>query len=72
MKSYDKWVDTYPINRPVGGILRWGAKANVKMTGTGRTDDYVTLSEHLGATKDEAAAKADAEAVDWIARQANR
>jgi hypothetical protein len=66
MVSYDYWVDTYPIDPPVGGNA-WGAKANVKQIGTGRTDDVFTLREHWGQTKDQARSKADAEAKEWIA-----
>jgi len=69
MPHYDKWISTYRINPPVGGKLSWGAKANVKQTGTGRTDDAITLSEHLGDTKHEAESKAVAEAEAWIARR---
>lgn len=67
MEPYDKWVSTYPIKPPVGGVYAWGAKANVKKTGTGRIDDIISLSEHLGRTEQEASAKAEAEAVSWIA-----
>lgn len=69
MASYDSWVDTYPINPPIGGTLGWGAKAKVKEIGTGRIDDIITLSEHWGHTEREAEAKAEAEAETWIANQ---
>ena len=67
MSSYDKWINTYRIDPPAGGIYSWGAKANVKEVGTGRIDDAVTLSEHLGKTKQEAESKAAAQAEEWIA-----
>lgn len=67
MASYDKWVSTYHIDPPVGGKYAWGAKANVKQIGTGRNNDVITLSEHLGQTEHEAKLKAAAEAEEWIA-----
>jgi len=67
--SYDKWVSTYGIDPPVAGRYAWGAKANVKQIGTGRNDDVITLSEHLGQTEHEARSKAAAEAEEWIANR---
>lgn len=67
MSSYDKWISTYRIEPPVAGKFAWGAKANIKLISTGRTDDAITLSEHLGETKHEAESKATAEAKEWIA-----
>lgn len=69
MTSYDSWVDSYRINPPIGKVYEWGAKAKVKQTGTGRTDDFITLREHWGKTEKEARSKATAEANEWIARQ---
>jgi hypothetical protein len=34
MSSYDKWVDTYLIDPPVGGRFGWGAKANASFLQT--------------------------------------
>jgi hypothetical protein len=65
--KYDKRVETYEINPPIsGGLISWGAKAHVKKIGTGRVDDVIQLSEHWGKTGQEAAAKADTEAIAWI------
>jgi hypothetical protein len=69
MTTYDKWISTYRIEPPVAGKFAWGAKANIKLIGTGRTDDAITLSEHLGETLHEAESKATAEALEWITRQ---
>jgi hypothetical protein len=69
MDKYYKSVETYQIIPPIGGVISWGAKAHVKRTGTGRVDDAVTLSEHLGKTGKEAAAKAEAEATAWIEKR---
>lgn len=69
MKNYEFWIETYAINPAIGGKLCWGAKAKVKETHTGRIDDFVTLSEHLGETEDDAMNKATVEANSWIARQ---
>jgi hypothetical protein len=70
MASYDKRVSAYPINPPIGGKYAWGAKVSVKQIGTGRNDDVITLSEHLGETQHEAESKAAAEAEKWIASRA--
>jgi hypothetical protein len=67
VKKYDYYVDTYRIHPPIGGKIGWWAKARVKQTGTGRSDDFVTLGEHKGATEHEVQQKADAEARQWIA-----
>lgn len=69
MSSYDRWISSYRIDPPVGGKYAWGAKANIKKIGTGRTDDIFTLSEHLAETKQEAESKATDEAEKWIASQ---
>jgi hypothetical protein len=66
LKDYDSWIDIYPITPPVGGVFIWGAKGKVKKTGTGRVDDIVTLSEHLGRTQAEASDKANREVQTWI------
>lgn len=71
MPPYDKWVSAYRIDPPVGGKYAWGAKANVKKIGTGRTDDVITLSEHLAETEREAESKANFEAEAWIASRGN-
>ena len=71
MAKYDSWVQTYEIKPPVGGKLAWGAKASVKEIGTGTNDDAITLHEFLGETKQEAAAKAQAEADEWIAEHSS-
>jgi hypothetical protein len=47
MASCDSWASSYRIDPPVRRNA-WGAKANVKRTGTGRSDDFLTLSEHSG------------------------
>ena len=70
MAKYDFWVQTYEIKPAIGGKIGWGAKASVKEIGTGTNDDAVTLHEHLGETKEEAAAKAHEEAEDWVAAHA--
>lgn len=67
MSHYDKWVNAYPIDPPVGGKYAWGAKANIKKAGTGQADDIVTLSEHLAETRQGAESKAASEAAEWIA-----
>jgi hypothetical protein len=66
MNNYDSWIDTYQITPPIGGVFVWGAKANVKKIGTGRIDDIITLSEHLGQSRAEANDKARQEAISWI------
>ncbi len=67
MAKYDFWVQTYEIKPPIDDKIGWGAKANVKEIGT--SDEAVTLHEHWGTTKEEAAAKADEEAKEWIAER---
>jgi hypothetical protein len=71
MKSYDKWVDAYPIDPPIDGTFSWAAKAKVKESGTGAIDNIVVLSEHLGQSKEEVSSKARAEAQSWIDRKLN-
>jgi hypothetical protein len=71
IKDYDSWIDVYPINPPVGGEFGWGAKAKVKKTGTGRIDDFITLSEHLGRSQSEAQEKARQEAHSYIEARTN-
>jgi hypothetical protein len=67
MPTYDKWITSQSINPPIGGIYKWAAKANIKEIGTGKTNDVLVLSEHLGTTKEEAESKASSEATNWIA-----
>jgi hypothetical protein len=66
MEDYDSWIDVYPINPPIGGEFGWGARAKVKKTGTGRIDDFITLSEHLGRSQIEASERARQEARSYI------
>ena len=67
MPPYNTRVETYRIDPPVAGN-EWGAKAHVQEIGAG-DGAAVSLSEHWGETKDEAKAKAAAEAQAWIAER---
>jgi hypothetical protein len=70
--SFDHWIDTYQINPSLYGDYAWAAKAKVKQLGTGKIDDYVTLKEHFGKTKDEAMSKAQQEVATWMERQSEK
>ena len=67
--KYDFWVQTYEIDPPIDDKIGWGAKASVQEIGG--ADDAVTLHEHWGTTKEEAAAKAQEEAEKWIAEHSS-
>ena len=69
LNQYDHHVETYRIEPPIGGKIGWGARAKVKRSGTRRDAFVITLSEHFGATEDEARERADAEAKQWIAER---
>jgi hypothetical protein len=67
-KEYEHWVAAQKIE-PMADGIKWAAKAKIKEVGTGRSDDFITLSERYGKTRGEAESKAEAAAEAWIADQ---
>jgi len=68
-KEYDIWIPPAQPMTPMGKY-EWVAKAKVKQTGTGRSDDIITLDgEWYGETAQEAEDKARRAAGKWISEQ---